>query len=65
METGSHTHCPYKHCLCNPGLAVVTNRQALLWTDGRYHLQALKELDPDLWTLMPQGLRMYFNCCDV
>lgn len=37
------------------GLAVVTEKQALLWTDGRYHLQASKELDLAVWTLMPQG----------
>lgn len=28
--------------------------QALLWTDGRYHLQAEKELDQG-WTLMKAG----------
>lgn len=50
-----------KHILCiiiiiaNAGIAVVTRDQALLWTDGRYHLQALNELDLTLWTLMRQG----------
>ena len=37
------------------GTAVVTLEQALLWTDGRYHLQASKELDQN-WTLMKDGL---------
>lgn len=30
------------------------NRQALLWTDGRYHLQAEQQLGKD-WTLMKGG----------
>ncbi|CEM31841.1 unnamed protein product [Vitrella brassicaformis CCMP3155] len=46
------------------GVAVVTvgegdggqGDQALLWTDGRYFLQAEKELSPE-WTLMRQGLQ--------
>lgn len=38
------------------GIVVVTEERALLWTDGRYHLQASKELDLDTWTLMPQGI---------
>lgn len=37
------------------GIAVVTNDAALLWTDGRYHLQASQQVDPTLWTLMKQG----------
>lgn len=37
------------------GTAVVTATQALLWTDGRYYLQATKELDSN-WTLMKDGL---------
>lgn len=37
------------------GTAVVTHDQALLWTDGRYHNQAQKELDTN-WTLMKAGL---------
>lgn len=36
------------------GVAVVTADRALLWTDGRYHLQASTELSAD-WTLMKQG----------
>lgn len=38
------------------GTAVVTPTRALLWTDGRYFLQAEKELSED-WTLMRAGLK--------
>eukprot|EP00850_Spirogloea_muscicola_P023541 SM000365S13727 [mRNA] locus=s365:47007:51835:- [translate_table: standard] len=35
------------------GLAVITGAgEALLWTDGRYYLQALQQLDAALWRLM-------------
>jgi len=34
------------------GTAVVTQRDARLWTDGRYFLQANNELDPACWKLM-------------
>jgi Xaa-Pro aminopeptidase len=37
------------------GTAVVTEQAALLWTDGRYYLQASQELDSN-WTLMKDGL---------
>ncbi|CAH0557530.1 unnamed protein product [Brassicogethes aeneus] len=37
------------------GTAVVTEKQALLWTDGRYFLQASQQLDEN-WTLMKEGL---------
>ncbi|XP_065919965.1 xaa-Pro aminopeptidase 1-like [Dysidea avara] len=37
------------------GTAVVTADKALLWTDGRYHLQAEAQLDHS-WTLMKAGL---------
>ncbi|KIY93943.1 X-Pro aminopeptidase, partial [Monoraphidium neglectum] len=36
------------------GTAVITADQALLWTDGRYFLQAEQELEPG-WTLMRGG----------
>jgi Xaa-Pro aminopeptidase len=36
------------------GTAVVTPTEALLWTDGRYFLQAAEQLGPD-WTLMRAG----------
>ena len=37
------------------GIVVVTASKALLWTDGRYHLQATAQLDHN-WTLMKAGL---------
>ncbi|XP_020096421.1 probable Xaa-Pro aminopeptidase P isoform X5 [Ananas comosus] len=36
------------------GTAVVTKEKAALWTDGRYFLQAEKQLSPD-WILMRSG----------
>lgn len=41
-------------------MVVVTAEKALLWTDGRYHLQASKQLEPTIWTLMRQGSTIYF-----
>lgn len=38
------------------GTAVITNKEALLFTDGRYHNQAELELSED-WKLMRQGLK--------
>ncbi|CAH1783979.1 unnamed protein product, partial [Owenia fusiformis] len=37
------------------GTAIVTENSALMWTDGRYFLQARKEMDSN-WTLMKDGL---------
>ncbi|GJJ10622.1 hypothetical protein Clacol_004849 [Clathrus columnatus] len=37
------------------GTAIITHKEALLFTDGRYYLQAGKQLD-DNWTLIKQGL---------
>lgn len=37
------------------GTAIVTETKAALWTDGRYHLQAEKQLDVN-WTLMRDGV---------
>jgi Xaa-Pro aminopeptidase len=37
------------------GTAVVSSEVAALFTDGRYHSQAEKELDVDYWTLMKVG----------
>ncbi len=37
------------------GTAVVTADHALLWTDGRYFLQASQQLDGN-WTLMKMGV---------
>ncbi|KAK2727428.1 hypothetical protein QYM36_008048 [Artemia franciscana] len=36
------------------GYAVITENQACLWTDGRYFLQAVQEMDEN-WTLMKEG----------
>lgn len=36
------------------GLALITKKEALLWTDGRYFLQATQELS-DQWKLMRIG----------
>jgi hypothetical protein len=38
------------------GCAIVTKKDAALFTDGRYFLQASKELDNKHWHLMKQGL---------
>lgn len=40
------------------GTAVVTETEACLWTDGRYFLQASKEMDSS-WTLMKEGKVFY------
>jgi len=37
------------------GTALITQDKALLWTDGRYFLQALKEMDTN-WMLMKDRL---------
>lgn len=37
------------------GCAVVSEKEAALFTDGRYFLQASQQLDEN-WTLMKQGL---------
>ncbi|SNX85258.1 probable aminopeptidase P, cytoplasmic [Melanopsichium pennsylvanicum] len=37
------------------GSAIVTTSKALLFTDGRYFLQAGQQLEPSVWTLMKQG----------
>ena len=43
-------------CILNSytGLALVTVNEALLWTDGRYFLQATQQLS-DRWKLMRMG----------
>ena len=41
--------------LGSTGTAVVTNEHALLWTDGRYYLQASQQLYSN-WELMKDGL---------
>ncbi|CAF1367203.1 unnamed protein product [Adineta ricciae] len=37
--------------------AVITQNEALLWTDGRYFVQAEKELDFNSWKLMKEGTK--------
>ena len=37
------------------GFVVVTQKEALLWTDGRYFLQASQQLESPVWTLMKGG----------
>jgi Xaa-Pro aminopeptidase len=37
------------------GTAVVTQDEALLWTDSRYWNEASSSLDSSLWTLVKQG----------
>lgn len=37
------------------GMAIITDAQAALWTDGRYHLQASNQVDEN-WTVMKDGL---------
>jgi Xaa-Pro aminopeptidase len=39
------------------GTAVITEKEALLWTDGRYFAQAEKELDSTAWKLMKDGTK--------
>ena len=36
---------------------MITDKEALLWTDGRYFVQAEKELDPNYWKLMKDGTK--------
>ncbi len=38
------------------GTLVVTQEKAYLWTDGRYHIQAAKQIEGKSITLMKQGL---------
>jgi len=41
------------------GVALITQNEALLWTDGRYFIQAQQQLDEN-WTLMKMGLHIYY-----
>lgn len=53
-----HFYLYAKLCICfldhRTGLALITTKEARLWTDGRYFLQATQELS-DQWTLMRMG----------
>lgn len=64
----SHCACPSALILCSfwvivivfmsllpPGTAIVTEEHAAMWTDGRYFLQAAKQMDSN-WTLMKMGV---------
>uniref|UniRef100_A0A4W5REU9 Xaa-Pro aminopeptidase 1 n=1 Tax=Hucho hucho TaxID=62062 RepID=A0A4W5REU9_9TELE len=44
----THTH--------TQGTAIVTEKHAAMWTDGRYFLQASQQMDNN-WTLMKMGLK--------
>eukprot|EP00922_Rhytidocystis_sp_ex-Travisia-forbesii_P048781 GHVS01072652.1.p1 GENE.GHVS01072652.1~~GHVS01072652.1.p1 ORF type:complete len:616 (+),score=80.93 GHVS01072652.1:74-1921(+) len=46
------------------GTAVVTHDKALLWTDGRYFVQATQQLDSSVWTLMKSGLKGVPKICE-
>ena len=41
-------------CSRAPGTAIITEEHAAMWTDGRYFLQAAKQMDSN-WTLMKMG----------
>ena len=42
-------------CLGSTGTAVVTDKHALLWTDGRYYLQATQQLDSN-WMMAAETI---------
>lgn len=44
------------------GTAIVTRDMGYLWTDGRYHLQAAREIDHN-WKLMKVGATAESNQC--
>lgn len=51
------------------GAAIVTETKAALWTDGRYYLQAERQLDSN-WTLMKDGMSLMhasvmYKCSNV
>lgn len=41
-------------CFFASGTAIITEEHAAMWTDGRYFLQAAKQMDSN-WTLMKMG----------
>lgn len=41
-------------CYSALGTAIITEEHAAMWTDGRYFLQAAKQMDNN-WTLMKMG----------
>lgn len=42
-------------CPLTAGTAIITEEHAAMWTDGRYFLQAAKQMDSN-WTLMKMGV---------
>lgn len=56
----------YLQCLSPlTGTAVITTDKAALWTDGRYFLQAEKQLDEN-WILMKDGeLKKFYTCLSL
>lgn len=46
--------CALRVVLCCVGTAIVTEQHAAMWTDGRYFLQAIQQMDNN-WTLMKMG----------
>lgn len=36
-------------------MVVVTDKEAVLWADSRYHIQASQQLNQDYWTVMKSG----------
>lgn len=45
---------PFSPCCIALGTAIITEEYAAMWTDGRYFLQAAKQMDNN-WTLMKMG----------
>lgn len=45
---------PLSPCCLALGTAIITEEHAAMWTDGRYFLQAAKQMDSN-WTLMKMG----------
>src|SRR5665811_1269004 len=41
------------------GIAIVTQNEALLWTDARYYIQADQQMD-DNWSFMKDGYKHFF-----
>lgn len=41
------------------GTVIVTDVEAVLWTDSRYFIQAESQMDAEFWTLMKSG--KYFH----
>ena len=53
-------HISWTWIIIHLGTAVVTERFAALWTDGRYYLQAEQQLDC-AWMIMRIGQNNVYN----